>query len=51
MLIILALLYYSNVPAALKLSIYLVMQGLCGAVCFWADLMDPSAARFPGYEL
>ena len=29
----------------------LLLQGLCGAVCFWVDVMDPLDARFPGYEL
>ncbi|CAL8470922.1 g10464 [Coccomyxa elongata] len=30
------------------LSLY---EGLGGAICFWADLWEPSQARFPGYEL
>ena len=32
-------------------SILCNLQGLGGAVCFWADMMDPPDARFPGYEL
>ncbi|KAK9904304.1 hypothetical protein WJX75_008885 [Coccomyxa subellipsoidea] len=36
-----------NVPDR-PLSLY---EGLGGAICFWADVMDPPRSSFPGYEL
>ena len=28
-----------------------MFEGLAGAICFWADLLSPELAHFPGFEL
>jgi hypothetical protein len=28
-----------------------LFEGLAGAVCFWADLLQPRLAHFPSFEL